>query len=82
MEKNLVVRCKDDVHRIYSTSFGLHVAVLTNEGNGKRKFVFTQRSRAKGQSLYYSLKFLHKGFPLLCRQGCCKTFVSLSTKNC
>ncbi|XP_076800129.1 uncharacterized protein LOC143445129 [Clavelina lepadiformis] len=47
-QKNKILSCKSDVHELYSTSFGLHVAVLTNEGNGKRKFIFTQRSNRKG----------------------------------
>ena len=34
----------------FSTSFGLHVAVLTNEGpNCRQKFIFPQRSKREGQ---------------------------------
>ena len=51
VEKNQIVQDKNSVHKLYSTSFGLHVAVLTNEGKGKRKFVFTQRSRRAGRQL-------------------------------
>ena len=48
VERNAIVKDKNMVHPLYSTSFGLHVAILTNEGNGKQKFVFSQRSFKKG----------------------------------
>lgn len=51
-EKEKEVPCMSDVHPLYSTSFGLHVAVLTNEGPGKlKKFVFTRRSKKPGNSM-------------------------------
>ncbi|XP_060072385.1 uncharacterized protein LOC132552248 [Ylistrum balloti] len=50
-EKNQEVPCKGDVHPYFSNSFGLHVAILTNEGPDKpQKFVFPQRARRKGMS--------------------------------
>ncbi|XP_069132318.1 uncharacterized protein [Argopecten irradians] len=50
-EKNREVPYKGDVHPYFSNSFGLHVAILTNEGPDKpQKFVFPQRARRKGMS--------------------------------
>nr|XP_002125412.3 casein kinase I homolog HRR25-like [Ciona intestinalis] len=49
-KKNKIVSRKSDVHPHYSTSFGLHVAVLTCEDDGTRKFVFSQRSQKKGMA--------------------------------
>ncbi|OWF54506.1 uncharacterized protein LOC110444378 [Mizuhopecten yessoensis] len=50
-EKNTEVPYKGDVHPYFSNSFGLHVAILTNEGPDKpQKFVFPQRARRKGMS--------------------------------
>ena len=55
VEKNYHLKDKNSVHPLFSTSFGLHVAILTNEGKGKRKFVFTQRSNRKGRQLFSRL---------------------------
>lgn len=50
-EKNLEVPCKGEVHPFFSNAFGLHVAILTNEGpDNPQKFVFPQRSKRKGMS--------------------------------
>ena len=55
VEKNAILKNKNAVNQLYSTSFGLHVAILTNEGEGKRKFVFTQRSQRAGTSEIFFL---------------------------
>ncbi|XP_075929463.1 uncharacterized protein LOC116950918 [Petromyzon marinus] len=47
-EKLKQVSCKMQVHPFYSTSLGVHIAVLTNEGGGKKKFIFTRRSNRTG----------------------------------
>ncbi|XP_033752711.1 carbon catabolite-derepressing protein kinase-like [Pecten maximus] len=50
-EKNKEVPYKGDIHQYFSNAFGLHVAILTNEGPDKpQKFVFPQRARRKGMS--------------------------------
>ncbi|XP_013405413.1 uncharacterized protein LOC106170188 [Lingula anatina] len=50
-QRSELVSCKGIVEPYYSTSFGLHVAVLTNEGPGKpQKFIFPQRSRRPGMA--------------------------------
>ena len=41
-EKRELVVCKNTVHPVFSTSFGLHVAVLT--ADKPQKFIFTRRA--------------------------------------
>ncbi|CAH3128418.1 unnamed protein product [Porites lobata] len=41
-KKSELVVCKNTVHPVFSTSFGLHVAVLT--ADNPQKFIFTRRS--------------------------------------
>ncbi|CAC5391059.1 unnamed protein product [Mytilus coruscus] len=42
---------KADVHPYFSNTFGLHVAVLTNEGPGKpQKFLFPRRAQREGMA--------------------------------
>ncbi|XP_019636523.1 PREDICTED: uncharacterized protein LOC109479090 [Branchiostoma belcheri] len=44
-----LIPCKSVVHPHYSTSFGLHVAILTNEGpDNPQKFIFARRSKREG----------------------------------
>jgi len=57
VEKNQLVKDKNSVNQLYSTSFGLHVAILTNEGDEKRKFVFTQRSQRPGKSIHFEITY-------------------------
>ncbi|XP_077998294.1 uncharacterized protein LOC144451358 [Glandiceps talaboti] len=46
-----IIPCKSDVHPAYSTSFGVQIAILTNEGPGRpQKFVFTKRSKREGMA--------------------------------
>ncbi|XP_071113353.1 uncharacterized protein [Haliotis cracherodii] len=50
-ERHVEVPCKAIVHPFYSTSFGLHVAILTNEGPDEhQKFIFCRRARRAGVS--------------------------------
>nr|XP_039255376.1 calcium-dependent protein kinase 1-like [Styela clava] len=50
-DKVKLLPCLSEVHPLYSTSFGLHVAILTNEGPGNtKKFVFTRRSNKPGMA--------------------------------
>ncbi|KAL5006204.1 hypothetical protein ScPMuIL_015010 [Solemya velum] len=50
-DKNARILCKSEVDKYFSTSFGLHVAVLTNEGEGNvQKFIFAQRAKKPGMS--------------------------------
>jgi len=49
VQKSEKVKCKNEVNDLYSTSFGLHVAIITKEEDGKRKFVFTKRSNKEGE---------------------------------
>lgn len=42
-EKLLVLPCKTSVNPVFSTSFGLHIAVLT--ADKPKKFVFTRRAK-------------------------------------
>lgn len=50
-EKNDRIVCKLEIDKYFSTSFGLHVAVLTNEGEGNiQKFIFAQRTKKSGMS--------------------------------
>ncbi|KAI8491442.1 hypothetical protein Bbelb_306420 [Branchiostoma belcheri] len=45
------VPCKSIVHPHYSTSFGLHVAILTNEGpDNPQKFIFARRAKREGMA--------------------------------
>ena len=53
--------CKTSVHRHFSTSFGLHIAVITADG----MFIFTSRAK-RGWfiidciiEILFSLRFLH-----------------------
>ncbi|XP_067019261.1 uncharacterized protein [Acropora muricata] len=45
-EKRELVVCKNTVHPVFSTSFGLHVAVLT--ADKPQKFIFTRRAIREG----------------------------------
>ncbi|CAH1272445.1 MAP3K7 [Branchiostoma lanceolatum] len=50
-EQRELVPCKGIVHPYYSTSFGLHVAILTNEGPGNpQKFIFARRAKREGMA--------------------------------
>ncbi|KAM7448295.1 hypothetical protein ABFA07_003699 [Porites harrisoni] len=47
-KKRELVVCKNTVHPVFSTSFGLHVAVLT--ADNPQKFIFTRRSNQEGMA--------------------------------
>ncbi|XP_073231373.1 uncharacterized protein [Porites lutea] len=47
-KKRELVVCKNIVHPVFSTSFGLHVAVLT--ADDPQKFIFTRRSNQEGMA--------------------------------
>lgn len=50
-ERNNVVKAKSDVNSAFSNTFGLHVAVLTNEGpDAPQKFLFPRRASTAGMS--------------------------------
>ncbi|XP_035684570.1 uncharacterized protein LOC118421409 isoform X1 [Branchiostoma floridae] len=50
-EQRELVPCKSIVHPHFSTSFGLHVAILTNEGPGNpQKFIFARRAKREGMA--------------------------------